>query len=473
MLSVEELERLRALFQPEAVAVIGASSTMDKLGYNLVDSLVYGGFPGRILPIHPNGGEILGLKVYPSLEDAGIVPDLVVIGLNQFATVEMVERCGRLGVKGVICIAGGYREMGQEGEELESRLVAAANRYGMKMVGPNTLGLVNTYHDFNATFYPFRLNRGNISLISQSGGVGLEIVLRAQDEGLGISKWIGLGNAGNLGFAELLQYLAQDDSTKVIALFLEGTPEARRFVEVAGQVAQRKPIVVLKVGDSQTTRYAALTHTGSMTGSYQMWRDILEQFGLVVVESTQELVALCKAFVLAATPKGAGVGILTHTAGPSILALDELARRECLVPPLAPATLEKAREVLGENPPVVLKNPLDAAGGAYLPERYGLLVRAILEDPGVDLLITIYCLHKNWHFPSAEIVEAKRLYGKPIVACYISTLGAVREDREQLQGAGIPVYTSPREAAWAAAALVQRFQQENILERSHNAEQGS
>ncbi|MBC7105019.1 MAG: CoA-binding protein, partial [Firmicutes bacterium] len=263
---------LRAVFYPRAVAVVGVTDTPDRVGYNLLESVLSGGYRGPVYPVHPRLKEVQGLKVYHRLEDVPGPVDLAVIGLNQHATVEAVETCGRLGVKGVVCVAGGYREMGDEGKELEERLVAAARRYDMVLIGPNTLGMINTEAGLNTTFYPMPLRPGRVSFLSQSGGIGLIVLRRAEDEGLGINKWVGVGNRSVLEFADYLEYLAEDPGTSVIGVFMEGIDDARRFVQTAARVAETKPVVIYKAGRAEGVNYAALTHTGSMAGSFAVFR---------------------------------------------------------------------------------------------------------------------------------------------------------------------------------------------------------
>ncbi|WP_027717032.1 acetate--CoA ligase family protein [Desulfovirgula thermocuniculi] len=452
----QKAEVIARLFYPRAVAVIGVTASPERVGYNLLESIVSAGFKGRIYPVHPRLETLAGLPVYRSLEEVPGPVDLAVVGVNQLAALEVVEECGRKGVKGVVLVAGGFKETGPQGEALEKRLVEVARRYGMEVVGPNTLGLLNTHAGLNATFYPLgELPRGSASFITQSGGVGLAILQKARDEGLGIGKWVGVGNRSTLEPADYLEYLAQDESTSVIGLFLEGTEDAGRLARVAGKVARQKPVVVYKVGRSGRADFAALTHTGSMAGSYRMYRQIFgEQFGLLMVENTLAMVAACKALALAPRPAGNGVGVVTHTAGPSIVFLDEVAMGGGVFPAFAPETMEKIKGILGENPPVVLKNPLDAAGQGMQAATFGRLLEAVAQDPGVNLLAAIFCQHRHWRCPTPEILAVRERYGKPVVALYIAALDEVRPERDILQGRGVPVYLTPEEASWGATALI-------------------
>jgi len=446
---------LHSVFYPERVAVIGVTGTPDRVGYNILESILYGGFTGKVYPVHPRHEQVLGCKVYKSLEDIPEPVDVAVICLNQYATVEAVENCGRAGVKGVICSAGGFRETGEEGHDLERRLVSAAEKYGLPIIGPNTLGMINNDGNFYSTFYPMKIPKGKVSIVSQSGGIGLTIINMAVDEGIGINKFIGVGNCSNLGFADCLDYLESDDSTAVIGVFIEGTSDAGRFVRTAGRVARKKPVVVYKAGRVTGADNYTQTHTGSSAGSFQLYRDILHQHGVFTVNSASELVAACKALALQPLPEGNRVGILTHTAGPSVVMIDHLAQAGCVIPALHDQTISRVKQIIGaDNPPVVLKNPLDAAGLGFSRPTYGGLAEAMLADDNVDILLAVYCLHKTWELPASELIEAHKKYKKPLIVNFIGNWLGCRQDREFLQKAGVPLFTAPEKTAVAAAALV-------------------
>jgi len=446
---------LHHVFYPRRVAVIGVTDTPDRVGYNILESILYGGFTGEVYPIHPRHEQVLGCKVYKSLEDIPEPVDLAVICLNQHATVEAVESCGRAGVKGVICNAGGYRETGEEGYDLERRLISVAEKYRLPIIGPNTLGMINNDYNFYSTFYPMKVPKGKVSIISQSGGIGLTVIHMAIDEGLGINKFIGVGNCSNLDFADYLDYLENDDSTAVIGVFIEGTSDAGRFVRTAGKVARKKPVVVYKAGRLAAADYYTQTHTGSAAGSFHLYRDILHQHGIFIVNSASELVAACKALALQPLPGGNRVGILTHTAGPSVVMIDYLVPAGCVIPALREETIRRVKQIIGsDNPPVILKNPLDAAGLGFNRSTYGGLAEAIMADDNVDILIAVYCLHKNWELPVSGLMAAHEKHKKPLIVNYIGNWMGCRQDQEFMQKAGVPLYTAPEKTAVAAAALV-------------------
>ncbi|MEW5920006.1 MAG: CoA-binding protein [Bacillota bacterium] len=452
--NVAAAAKLRSIFYPRSVALLGASDDPKRVGYNIFNSLTGGGFTGSIYPVHPRLQTVLGYRVYPSLAALPEQVDLAVIALNERATIAAIEECAAGGVRGAVCIAGGYRETNDAGSGLEAELLATARRCGVSFIGPNTLGFINNDNGLNTTFYPMQLPRGNVSFISQSGGMGLDFICRAVDAELGLNKWIGAGNRSDFEFADYLAFLGEDEGTGVIGLYLEGTEQAARMVRIAGNLA--KPVVVYKAGRSGAADFAALTHTGSMAGSHSVYRDIFQQFGVYAVESMSELVTAVKALSLAPLPRGKRIGLMTHTAGPSIVAADVLLERGCVLPPLTPRTLAKVRELTGPNPPFALKNPLDVAGMGFMVDVYGQYLELLAADPNVDLVLAFFCHNTNphWPFPSSELVRVRQQSGKPVVACYISRAAHLPAERAILEGGGVPLYAFPEEAAQAALALV-------------------
>jgi acetyltransferase len=448
-------DRLDRMFSPRSVAVIGAGAEPDRVGHAIMDSIVTGGFPGKIYPIHPRHNEILGLRVYRDLDELPEVPDLAVIALNQHSTVSVAARLRELGVSGASLIAGGYAEMGQDGLTLQAQLREAAG--DMPVVGPNTLGFLNTRAKINVTFYPRTLVPGNVSFLSQSGGIGLALKGRAEDEGLAIAKWIGVGNRVNLEFDTLLDYLKDDPDTRVIGIFTEGTSNPARFVRQIAEVCRHKPVVVYKGGLGEDADRITVTHTGAAAGQARIWEGALRQAGAFSVRSSSEMVAMCKALAIARVPKGRRIGLFTHTAGPSIVAWDTLSEVPgCVLSELSAQTFQRISEILGPSVPVVYKNPVDGAAGAFLAQPFHDIAEAMLQDPGVDALMTIFCEHKNWPYPSDALIELAGRFPQPIVACFIGSIQNIAPDRALLHDAGVPTYVMPEDAALGLKALLLR-----------------
>ena len=455
MISQDLKTRLDKMFNPQSVAVIGAGAEPDKVGHAIMDSVVTGGFPGRIYPIHTRHSEILGLKVYRDLDDLPEAPDLAVVALNQRSTVEMTARLSRMGVAGASLIAGGYAEMGIQGAALQRKLAEAAG--DMPVVGPNTLGFLNARSRLNVTFYPRSLHPGHVSMLSQSGGIGLSVQGRGDDEGMGFAKWVGVGNRVNLEFHTLLEYLGEDPDTRVIGIFMEGTAQPRAFVNACAEITPNKPVVVYKGGKGADADHNTVSHTGAAAGNDVLWNGALRQAGVETVASAAEMVAVCKALAVGRVPTGKRLGIFTHTAGPGIVAWDVLGQEPgCVLAKLEEKTLAKIAEILGPSVPVVYKNPVDGAAGAFLAKPFHDIAEAMLNDPSIDALLTIFCEHKNWPYPSDALIELASRYSRPIVACFIGSVSKIGPDRERLHEAGVPVYVVPDEAALGMRALLRR-----------------
>lgn len=454
-LSKELIQKLDQVMNARSVALLGATDSPERVGYQLLESLIAGKYGGNLYPVHPRHKELLGLKVYPSLAEIPETVDLALIALNQQKTVEAVRECGQRGVKGAVCVAGGFKEVGAEGKALEKELAAAAGETDLMVIGPNTLGFFNSDINLNATFYPEQPPKGNgISVISQSGGVGRAIIEVLRDEGLGMNKWVGAGNRTVLEFSDYVDYLAEDKATRVIVLFIEGTEKGRELMDACGRAAKRKPVLIYRAGNSELAKQSAVTHTGSMISSPKLFSDACKQFGVIEAGSVPELVSKAKALSLCPPFKGERIGIMTHTAGPSITLLDGLAAADCRLAEFTPQTMVRLQEMF-HGVPVILKNPLDAAAFGYSPEGYGQVAEMVMADPNVDILVVMHALHKNWKFAAREMVKLKDKYKKPVVACYISTQVGAEENRQILQPAGIPCFSSTETAAWGIAGCIE------------------
>jgi acetyltransferase len=296
-----------------------------------------------------------------------------------------------------------------------------------------------------------------VSFLSQSGGIGLAFKGKASDEGLGISKWIGVGNRVNLEFETLLQYFADDPHTDVIGIFTEGSSNPRAFVNQIRAMSSRKPVVVYKGGRGEGADHITASHTGALAGSNRIWEGALAQAGAEIVGSASEMITVCKALALGRTPAGKRMGIFTHTAGPSIVAWDVLQlESDCSLADLESTTYQKIGDVLGPSVPVIYKNPVDGAGGAFLTKPFHDIAEIMLQDPNMDALLAIFCEHKNWQYPSEELISLAHQYTKTIVACFIGSTQHIEPYRTHMHEAGIPTYVMPEDAARGLLALLRR-----------------
>lgn len=437
-----------SLFHPKSVAVIGASARKGSVGYIYLDSIISGGYKGQIYPVNPRYENIEGLKCYPSISEVGPV-DLAVIATNKIAALKLLEECAATGVKAAIIPTGGFEEVGEEGARLEAQIRDLAERSGIALLGTNTLGLINTDIDLQITFNPRPLPpRGPVSIISQSGGMGLSVISKLREEGVGMSKWIGVGNRTLLDFPDFLEYLAKDNNTRAIGIFMEGTERAGEFCRVAQNVVSEKPVVVYKMGRSSSVDFLAVTHTGTGVGERGAYEGVFRQHGIFLANSVREMVAMLKSLVTVPPIENKDLGIFTYTAGPSIAAADLIADHLNLRQP-SQDVKQKIVECMKGEPPTVLKNPLDVDGEGYTAEQYGKLLEVFSED--YDLLATVST--SDLLFPKNELIRVARK-GKRIVHCHICDVTELNsEDIEELRKEGIPLYTTAEELATGLIAL--------------------
>jgi len=442
------------LFSPSSIALVGVREGQLSVGFNALLNLVSHGYSGPIYPITPKHKEILGLPCYPTLEDLPEVPDLVMILVNHRRAVEVLETCGVKGVKNAIIVAGGYKEY-REGRELEEGIKEICQRYSIKLVGPNTLGFANVRGKVWPFFWHMRTKEGSIALASQSGGVGLTVAHLLYEEGLGLSKWIGVGNRTVLEFADYMNYLATDEDTKTVGLFVEGTEDGRRFYQASRHLAAVKPVAVYKVGETEETDRATRTHTGSLAGSRSVYSGAFRQAGLVEVSSPRKLAITLKALDMLPLPQGNSLCILTFTAGPSIVALDKLLQYGWRVPSLRKDIKEKVHELIGEKTPVDIDNPVDMTGPGFLPEVYTPVARLLLHEP-FDAALLLWGYNRNIRTPVEELIIVKGEVKKPMAMVLLGVREEMAEEIEMLQGAGIPVFITPEDGALALGALLKR-----------------
>lgn len=452
-------ERLKNLFSPESVAIIGASNSFDKLGFHVMKSLVKGGYRGSIYPVNPKTDTLWGIKTYPNIETIPYEIDLGIIVVPAPIVSSVLHECGRKMVKGIVLITAGYKEIEDErGGLLELEIKDIANRYGMPIIGPNTFGFVNLTDDVNASFtYEFSLiKKGGVTLISQSGGFCHLCGFLAMEERLGMAKLMSLGNRVNIDFPEALKYfLEEDDSTRVIALYIEGIDEPRRLFEIVRQGGLKKPVIAFKAGKSEKGDSASRFHTGSLAGNYSIWRGALRQSFILEVTSAEELIDTAKTLDICASAKGPKIAILSGQAGPGIIAADALEKHGLRLSRFSSKTQERINELL---PPVAIRtNPVDMGPAWYSPETMLDILEAVLDDNETDGVIFIAM------FASANLELTRRMAGllreveafkKPVICCFTAPPGVWDEDIEKMDGQkGVAIIHTPERAARAMANL--------------------
>jgi len=442
---------LETFFAPKSVAVIGASATPGKLGHSVVHNLQEGGFEGDIYPINPKSSEILGLTVYQSVMDVPGPIDLAVIVIPYKFVPDALEECGEKGIPSVVIITAGFREAGRDGVERERQLIEIADRYNIRLIGPNCLGVIDTGTPLNATFSAGMPPVGPIDFMSQSGALGTAVLDIAMAGRIGFSKFISLGNKADVSEIDLMKALADDPASRVILMYVEGVPNGQEFIEVARQVSRKKPIIAIKSGVTKSGSRAVSSHTGSLAGSEAAYTAAFKQAGVIRAQAMEEVFDFALAFAYQPHIAGNRIGIVTNAGGPGILATDGLERAGMQIARFT----EETRTALSNYLPsaAAVGNPVDVLGDA-MADRYKEAIRLTLADPNVDGLLVILT-------PQAmtEIEETARAVGevaknadKPILACFMGE-ARVNAGVEILRDAGVPNYMFPERAAASFAAM--------------------
>jgi len=441
---------LDAIFNPGSVAVIGASDNPGKLGSHVMKSLIQGRYPGKIYPVNPGKDEILGIKTYPSLFQVPDSVDLSIIVLPAEQVPRIIKECQEKDVKGIVLITAGFKEIeDKRGEVLQKEITELADQSGIKVIGPNTFGIVNLHLPLNASFTPeFSLvEKGGISFVSQSGGMSHLMAFLSLQNKVGFSKIIGLGNRCNVDFAEMVEYLIKDSQTKVIAMYMEGIDHPKRLMEVAKRGNREKPILAYKVGHSSTSDKASQFHTGSLAGKHEIYEGAFKQAGILTVGSSEELLDAAKALTMCPLPNGNKVAVLSGQAGPGMAACDVCEMEGLLIPPFSMETQKRIEELL---PPLAIRtNPVDMGPAWYDSEAIKGIVHTVLEDKNIDAII-LCIMFASANRPAVGILTdllLERRPDKPILCCFSSPAGIWDDEIKRLEGSGIPNYPAPERAA--------------------------
>ncbi len=444
------LMAMEAIFNPGSVAVIGASDNPGKLGSHVMKSLTEGRYPGKIYPVNPGKDEIFGIKTYPSLSRIPDSVDLSIIVLPAEQVPRIIKECQEKEVKGIVLITAGFKEIeDKRGEALQKEITDLADQSGIKVIGPNTFGIVNLHLPLNASFTPeFSLvEKGGISFVSQSGGMSHLMAFLALQNKIGFSKIIGLGNRCNVDFAEMVEYLLKDPQTKVIAMYMEGIDHPKRLLEVAQRGNREKPILAYKVGRSSTSDKASQFHTGSLAGKHEIYEGAFKQVGILAVGNSEELLDVGKALTMSPLPEGNKVAVLSGQAGPGMAACDVCEMEGLLIPPFSMETQERVEELL---PPLAIRtNPVDMGPAWYDSEAIKGIVHTVLEDKNIDAII-LCIMFASANRPAVGILTdllLKKRTNKPILCCFSAPAGIWDDEIKRLEASGIPNYPTPERAA--------------------------
>ena len=471
---------LYKLINPDSIAFFGASNNFGSMGTSQLASLLSLGFEGNIYPVHPKEPTVLELKAYQSVADLPETPDLAVIILPTRIVLDTVTQCGEKGIKNAIIVSGGFREVGAKGRDLEQTLIQITHRYGMRFLGPNCLGVANPHHKLNTTFLPYQGDAGFLGMVSQSGSFITQMFDYLSRVGLGFSTAISVGNEADIDLVEGLKYLAACPHTKVINLYIETIRNPKEFIEVAGAVTLKKPVIAYYVGGSESGKQACLSHTGALSGPDRLYDGVFRQSGIIRAWSIEELFDMGAILGSVPAPQGDRVVIQTHSGGPGAVAADACDREGLKIPSM-PDSVKKELSTLVPHTGSI-GNPVDITFSKDRLAYFSSIPGCLLDADHFDILLIYLLLPKHMFTRMMEslgvpenqiateteklideladkIEELVQTYGKPVIGFSFHSQEAFFIKR--LRERNIPVMQSPHRAARAIAALC-RYTNPNI-----------
>jgi acetyl coenzyme A synthetase (ADP forming)-like protein len=473
-------EEMKCFFEPKSVAVVGASRNPLKFGHFLLKNLIDLGFEGNIYPVNPKADEVLGLKAYPRVDAIEDEVDLATIIVPASIVPQIMRDCSKKRVKGVVICSSGFREAGETGRKLEEKILSIAKNSGIRVIGPNTTGILNTSNNFTTSFAPLpKLKKGNVAFIAQTGlFAAAAFWWIVSKHPFGISKIVGLGNKCDVDDGEVLEYLAEDKDTDVIAIYMEGVKNGRSLLKTFKQVAENKPIIVLKSGRSPEGIKASMSHTGSLAVKDEIFDALCKQTGVVRVSGDlEDLLDVTKAFALQPLPNGNNVGIVTVTGAGGVMAADECSKYDLKLATMSKETLNQIQKDMPSwakvNNPVDIEPLFEVVGPE---ESMRIALEATLEDKGVDAVIVLFVAVPRLipFFKVKNVIKSiinnlrkKRLEHKPILAHFIGFKETVESWTIQLEEENIPVYSSIERCAKSLGYLWKYKIQNSSTHTSH------
>ncbi|NLX97232.1 MAG: CoA-binding protein [Rhodopirellula sp.] len=461
------VSKLDAVFYPQSIAVVGASTRPGTVGNDIFRNLLFSEFQGSVYPINPKSSHVMGVHSYPALGDVPGPIDLAVVIVPAKAVLDVVDQAVEKGVKGLVVISAGFKECGGEGLELENRLRERVQAAGVPLIGPNCLGVINTDPQvtMNAAFGRKMPSAGNLAFLSQSGALCTSVLDYAEERQMGFSKFISFGNKADVNEVDLLEYLADDPKTSVIAMYLEDISNGRQFIETVRKIfwITRKPMLCLKSGRSPEGAKAVSSHTGSLAGSDSVYDALLIQSGVQRVDTIAELFDYAALYTTQPLPRGGRVAIITNAGGPGIMATDAAVRHGMKLAELSDATKSKLRGSLPAT--ASLRNPVDVIGDAR-SDRYKAAVRTVLEDENVDMGIVILTPQSMTDIEETAAVVPDAIQGidKPVVCSFMGAKD-VAPGVAVLRKAGVPNYPFPEDGVRALAAADRLIRLQEIPRR--------
>lgn len=453
-------DSLNRLFEPKSIAVVGASDKPGKLGS--LTLLALKRFEGKVYPVNPRIKRIGNRRCYSSVSEINDTIDLVIIAVGPQQVLSAAKECADANVGGAIIFSAGFKELGEIGIEHQRQLMDIVERAHIAVIGPNCLGAGNPSIRLNATFFPHPvpLKVGPVAMVSQSGGVTGSMLYQASDRGVGVSKFASVGNRVNIDFHDILRYLRNDDETRIICLFVEGTEYAREMANEITLTTEEKPVIVFKVGKTPASRDAALSHTGSLAGNEYLYSAAIRQSRGLEVGGVTEMIdtAYCLS-VCKIPPHGNRVAVITHTLGIALIAAQTLEMNSVVLPLPSKKTIKRIQDMLNIPVPIEIKNPIDLlAQGWAQPEIFANTFKLILKEENYDAFIIVFAPNYQEEIgggmPIRKIVESASEFSKPIISILSSPESKKPPGYEILEAAGIPFFSDPHRAAQALSNML-------------------
>lgn len=453
-------EEIKKIFEPRSIAVIGASHSPEKVGYKILENIITGGYKGKVFPVNPAGGEILEKKVFTNVNEIKEEVDMALVAIPAEKVYGAVLDCAKKKIRNLIILSSGFSEIGHSEEE--KKIIAFAKENNIRILGPNVFGIYSAKVSLNATFGAKEVKPGNVAIISQSGALGIALMGRTQTEGIGLSSIVFEGNKSDLCEADFLPYLAEDDSTKAVFIYLEGIKDGKRFVEALKETVRRKPVVILKAGTTEKGAKAAISHTGSLSGEAKVFFDVIKQTGALPAENLSQAISWLKFLTQTPRPKGENVLIITNGGGMGILAADACEKYRL--------NLYEGSENLKKNYCSIIpgfgscKNPVDITGQARV-EDYQKILQTSLGDSNIDSVICLGCEiavldnKKLSEIFLGSYKDFKKL-GKPLVFSFVGG-SEVKEHLLSLKEKGVPIFPEIEEAVSCLGALYHYYHQKS------------
>ncbi len=449
------INSLTPFFQPKGVVVIGASTSPEKLGYGVARNLIQSGYRGAIHFVSQKSGMLFDRPIYTNLNEIPDPVDLAILIVPTQSTPQTIEDCAMRGIKAAIIVSSGFREVGAEGAALEQQCVDTARKHGVRLLGPNCIGTLDTHLPLDTTFLqPPMPTQGGIGFISHSGAFAAAIIDWAREQGFGFSQIVSLGNQADVNETDVLPEVAKDEHTRVIVLYMESVSDGAKFVQAASEVTKHKPVIALKVGRFEAGQKAAASHTGALAGSEAAFDAAFAKAGVLRADTAEQMFDWARALENCPLPRGKRMAILTNAGGPGVIAADSLETNGLLLSQLTESTLKALTTYL--PPSASVHNPVDMLASAS-PDAYATCLKILLQDENVDGVLVILPPPPMFKTEDVaeKVIEVIGNFDKPVVIALMgSTL--VEEARKTFQRANVPTYPFPERAASALGALARR-----------------